>query len=436
MMAKKEITITFKTITPLWAGDAWQNNGEIRSSSLMGSLRFWFETIMYFADIINGKDFNPQNGRFEKEVNRKELRNFRLKNGNDVKEIINHLLHEQKIPISSVIFGTTNWRSLIEIKGIEPINGYCFGNHLNLPYAIGVKKSDYTVEVFNTEDEWKEKVNTYQGNAFKDKLKEAKKEFSFFFLSQPYFYGKFKVKFLLEQNIVDSIFYPLLTFMDKYGFWGGKWSIGYGRLKVESVEENNSSKFNWRKSDFELPNGICFSWNGVIDIKNINKNSLSLILKKILQVSKFYCNRERDFAEKTKSMPKKVIVIDNLISNKDLKSLIQELIVEKVKIRDCLRHPCEEKKDINGEYTSVFQKECFKDKNFIPEKEITCNEKEKQMKALCSEINKWRNFRHKLLGEQGEGSKILPFIEEENNQLKGGFLSIAGLLNLEGRNNG
>ncbi len=207
---KKEVEVTFETITPLWTGDAWQNTIEIRPSPLVGSLRFWFETIMYFADILSNKDFNHQNGRFEKEVDRRKLKEFVQKNGNDIKEIVKHLINDQQIPLSSVIFGTTNWRSLIEIKDIFDIN-----NFSNYKYYLGTMKFP--------------------------ELKHNDKIPTWYFKKG--FYGDFQIKFLVEEKIIDSIFYPLLTFMDKYGFWGGKWNIGYGRLKLENLP-NTEEKFD------------------------------------------------------------------------------------------------------------------------------------------------------------------------------------------------
>ena len=57
---------------------------------------------------------------------------------------------------------------------------------------------------------------------------------------------------------------------------------------------------------------------------------------------------------------------------------------------------------------------------------MECNGKQIE----CKELKLWKTFRHELLGEQREGSKMLPYIYEEQGQLKGSFLSIAGLLNL------
>jgi CRISPR-associated protein Cmr1 len=53
-----EIAVKFETITPLYTGDAWQNCKEIKPSSIMGSLRFWFEVLCYFNEIINDNYFD------------------------------------------------------------------------------------------------------------------------------------------------------------------------------------------------------------------------------------------------------------------------------------------------------------------------------------------------------------------------------------------
>ena len=372
-MDKKEITVTFGTITPLWTGDAWQNNREIRPSALIGSLRFWFETIMYFADVLKKEDFNSQSGRFEKEVNRKKLKEFIQEHGNDINEIIKYLIDEQQIPISSVIFGTTNWKSLIEIKKIEPIEDYCFGNRLDLPYAIGIKKDNYDIEEFNTEDEWKEKINQYSGRTFKDKLQKARKKYSFFFFSQPYFYGKFKVKFFIEERILNSIFYPFLTFMDKYGFWGGKWNIGYGRLKVESVN------INLEKIDLQI-----------FDFKTEH-------LKKFIKFSDIL-KFTNDFNEliKFNEEDKRIKIFEHHFSDDNFKESVKELIKFKAQERANYRINAELRHKIFGTTKSP------PEKDFLP-----------------------------------QGSKVFPYIDKtERNKFpySYGFLSIAGLLNLEGKN--
>ena len=322
----KEIKVTFKTITPLWIGDAWGDCKEIKPSAIMGSLRFWFETIMYFKDILENEDFNSKSGRFEKEVDRKKLKDFVQKYGNDKMEIIKYLINKQHIPISSVIFGATNWRSLIEIKKIE-----------------------------------------FDENRFQDEPKGKIIPNKKWYFGSPSYQGEFAIIFKVKEEILNSIFYPLLTFMDKYGFWGGKWNIGYGRLKIESIEENNIVKNSWQKSDFELFDDICFSWDELYVANDFNE----------------LLNAE-----------KKIKFLEYFVSENSYKQSVIELIKLKMQKRAKYREDSEYRHKVFGSTKSPPKKD------LLP-----------------------------------QGSKVLPFIFEENNQLKGGFLSIAGLLNLEGESN-
>ncbi len=351
-MAEKEIKVKFKTITPLWTGDAWQDNKEIRPSSLIGSLRFWFEVICYFSGIC--KEDNFRNGRFEKEVDRKKLKECLIKEGNSFKTKIKCLL-DQGIPYSSIIFGTTNWKSLIRIKEIEYLDDYCFGNKLNLPDRICINKSNYEIKE----------------NA--DCPKRSNDNWSVFYFIKPYFYGNFQVKFEVEEEIIEPIFYPLLTFMDKYGFWGGKWNLGYGRLGVLNNDDN------WEKEEF-------------IFLKLINSE-----LEEERKNFSDFIQDVNNFNLLTNINDKKIKVLqENMSNNTNLKELIKELIKRKAQERRSFVGTDELRHKVFGTTSPPPN-----DKNLLP-----------------------------------QGSKILPYISKENGNFKGGFISIVDLLSLEGENNG
>ncbi|OMH39862.1 type III-B CRISPR module RAMP protein Cmr1 [Desulfurobacterium indicum] len=333
---KEEIKVTFNTLTPLWTGDAWQDNNKIRPSSLIGSLRFWFEVICYFSGICDEKDFN--NGRFEKEVNRKNFKDCLLEKGNSFEAKIKCLL-EQGIPLPSIIFGATNWKSLIEINQVE----FFKNNFKRKPAGKIIPNKNW-------------------------------------YFGKPSYQGEFSVIFNVEEKILESIFYPLLTFMDKYGFWGGKWNIGYGRLKIEKVKNGDS--------DVDISKYEEFKFNEISDLVN-NKKFRDFIDSNI---SDFGCLTQRD---------KKIKLLKNIEPNNDSKKeneevdLIKELLKIKSKEREKFNTDTEERHKIFGT-----TKAPPNDKNLLP-----------------------------------QGSKILPYIYEEQGKLKGGFLSISGLLNLEGGSN-
>ena len=330
---KKEVEVTFETITPLWTGDAWQDNREIRPSSLVGSLRFWFEVIMYFAGVLeiqrkNGKVINFKEGRFEKEMDRGKFQDFISQNGNVFETRIQALM-KQKIPISSIVFGTTNWKSLIEIKSIQ-----------------------------------------FDENNFKDEPLGKIIHNKNWYFGSPFYQGEFEVIFKVEKHILNSIFHPLLTFMEKYGFWGGKWNIGYGRLKVKS-EYNEVEEFDLRAFDF-------------------NTENRKIRIDKIVE----FIN---NFDELTNYNDKKIKILGVHASDDDFKELVKELIKIKSQKRADFRNDTELRHKIFGTTKSPPKKD------FLP-----------------------------------QGSKILPYINEierDKFPYDCGFLSITGLLNLEGEIN-
>ncbi|KHO62656.1 CRISPR type III-B/RAMP module RAMP protein Cmr1 [Thermoanaerobacter sp. YS13] len=351
-MSKKEINVILETITPLWTGDAWQDNTKIRPSSLMGSLRFWFEIICYFSGVCSEKDFNKSNGRFEKDIKNEEIRKELLNYGTDFDAQI-QALRKLNVPIPAIVFGTTGWKSLIEIKEIKPLYDYCFGNRLNLPNRICVSKVNEEV-----------KENS-------DCPKRSDNNWSVFYFPNPYFYGVFEVKFLVEEEILDGIFYPLLNFMDEYGYWGGKWNIGYGRLKIMRINGN----VEWtgkQRFDFSL---FKDETNGVLDWSN-------------------YLKLVNSFADliKIDKNSKKLKVLSNQIQNQDLKEVIKELIKIKAK---------ERAKDKSNEENTEKRHKIFGTTEKPPYNE-----------------------------DLPQGSKILPFIKKENGNYVGGFLSIVDLLEL------
>jgi len=349
-MSKVEIKVQFETITPLWTGDAWMENNEIRPSSLIGSLRFWFEVICYFGGVCKKKEFNPNQGRFEKEVNYKEFKIKLLEHGNNFDVQVKTLsdleidaLKKLGIPIPSIVFGTTGWKSLIEIR------------------EINFDKANFNdIEVKNRKiipnKNWFWKGREYNGN--------------------------FEVVFRVPEEIKETIFFPLLNFMDRYGYWGGSWNIGYGRLKVLSV---NSSENGWRKDKFDfskfksskedLEGNWDGNFNSLISIVNYN----GLINKNIDE------NIDKMF-NIILSEKGKIIQIHIEKCNKiNFKENIKTLIEIKVKLR--------KKYKLNAQ-----------------------NDKR----------------RHEIFGysDPTEGSKILPYINRLDNSYECGFLSIAGILSL------
>ncbi len=381
----REIKVTFKTLTPLWTGDAWRRCDEIRSSSIIGSLRFWFEVVCYFSGITNETNYEDKGKELKDNVEYVKFKGKILESGTNF-DSVDKVLAELGITLPSRIFGCTGWKGWVRIKRIEPIEDYCFGNRLNLPFGVVVKKDFSEIKELNN---------------FRDL---DKRNYSGWFFDKPYFYGKFTIVFEVEEGILESVFYPLLRFIEKYGFLGGKWNIGYGRVEIESVDDDlwndkftnkndNEIEFNFDKTNFKKISEL-------VKVENVFSSSTQSyeFLKFFLGVDSFYCSNERDFREKISNIPCDMRIAKLNDDFSDFQNAIKELLKIKATIRNCLRAD-----------SSIRDKQ------------------------------KWHDFRHALLGTTSgglEGTKIIPWIYEENNELKGGFISIVGLLNLEGKENG
>ena len=165
--------------------------------------------------------------------------------------------------------------------------------------------------------------------------------------------------------------------MDKYGFWGGKWNIGYGRLRVENMN--------------------CIEEKKEIILEDLGLNSNVKFLENTEDSIMELINGINDFKKLTKHERKKITIL--LVRKREPENKIKEIIKELIRIKAENRYNYRENTEL----------------------------------------------RHKIFGKTGnpreipyvpQGSKILPYIDKINGQLVGGFLSIAGLLNLEERTTG
>ena len=227
----ENLTIKFETITPLFTGDEEGRCLEIKPSSIIGSIRFWFEIYCHFAGIevkekeeLKDKDYQKILKKLKEDIN------------ND--NIDKYIFDELPLTLSSKIFGCTGWKSRIEIESIKYLNDDYFGNKLNLSDRIISNKR------------W--------------------------FFVKSYFFGKFEIIFKTTQEIRDNILLPLLNFIQKYGFLGAKNNIGYGRVRVlnpnvSSYDVIKTSKFG--EKDISL--------NKIFEEKELSQNLNRLSFKKI-----------------------------------------------------------------------------------------------------------------------------------------------------------
>jgi len=202
-----KIILKCETITPLFTGDCNQEMTEIKPASIMGSLRFWFEVICHFSGKFNKEEYSKN------ELNAKEFKEF-IKNKPDATD--EDIQRKFELTPTAFYFGCTGWKSQIGIEKIEPIKDYCYGNRMNLPF--GILYSDKEKQWIDLQ-KWDSNCNNYSNHCW--------------FLPQQYFWGKFQITFSLsDSSLKDNILFPLLRFIQEYGFLGGKNNLGFGRVKI------------------------------------------------------------------------------------------------------------------------------------------------------------------------------------------------------------
>jgi len=222
-MKVHEHTVHFETITPLRFGDAWlENKAPSKASAIMGSLRFWFEVICYLSGITKPDDYSSRSkegniilkANLEQKEFQDKLKTLMKETESNLsmEELIGKLLQEMKIPLPARVFGCTGWRGLIQIKEIKLKEQT---RRFNLSSKVGISKSDPYAPILKNDYCPPRSNLKYSVHYFPDG-----------------FYGSFDVIFLTDKNTAQHILFPLLKFIERYGFVGGAWNSGYGRVKV------------------------------------------------------------------------------------------------------------------------------------------------------------------------------------------------------------
>lgn len=219
----EKIKIKVETVTPLYTGNAFGNMSEIEPQSIVGSLRFWFETYLKAAKKLD-IDSDYKSGEVNAEDYRKNILGF-VNNGISLKNAKIKAMRELQLP--SLIFGCNGLKGLIEIDTINFDEDEIKNNKFH-PLKISID---------NRTSKW--------------------------YFPNKYFIGTFDVIFKIEDNdIIEKIFYPLLNFIENYGYLGGRNNLGFGRVKF-SLENKTLNSFD----DFDF--SIHTNYNNLSNIGNV-----------------------------------------------------------------------------------------------------------------------------------------------------------------------
>ncbi len=325
----EEVHVQVETITPLYTGNAYGNMGGIKPQSIIGSLRFWFETYLLAMNKDRGDaDVNVKEFR-EKIIEYTVNKKFSLE-GATIKA-----RQEQKtFSLSSYLFGCTGLKGLIEIKKMEDVS--------SMPY-----NENTVVEV----------------------------EQSKWYLPKKHYEESFSITFSVENSIKEKIFFPLLHFIQKYGYIGAKDNLGYGRVKFEVEGKGVANYIQFDFSDF------------------LTDDRKWMIDEAVEEVEEFESLYTLDKIGLYKDAGKNATKNDN-----------------KVRVKKFMQVKSQKRKDFNNLYKSDEQKQ-----RGYKREENRSEASEREIKNyVFGIVNKNEN----------QGSKILPWTNEKNEF---GFLSLVFL---------
>lgn len=226
----EKIKIKVETVTPLYTGNAFGNMSEIEPQSIIGSLRFWFGTYLKAAKLNSNFDYTSE------EFNAEDYKVDILKFINNEMSLKNAKIKSiSKLQLPSLIFGCNGLKGLIEIDKINfdknNIKNHYFSNQLKIQIGSRISK-------------W--------------------------YLPNKYFVGTFDVIFKIEDNdTTEKIFYPLLNFIENYGYLGGKNNLGFGRVKFSLENKTLNSFDDFDFSDYTNYNNLSNIGNAVKKVGKI-----------------------------------------------------------------------------------------------------------------------------------------------------------------------
>lgn len=223
----REIKVTFKTLTPLWTGDAWRENIDVRPSSIMGALRSLFEIYCNSQGKLNN-DSVPSDtvedyvSSYNKQTTFHDLLMDKITNADTYEDALKVVFKDIKLPLPSIIFGCTGWKSQITVKKIEKSK-----------YALSKKDINFSAildKIGKNSEFWANKI------LFNDKDKVI-------------LFNDVYVNFGVSSIVYDEFVNFLQFYSDKIVVIGGKKSFGLGFCKMEVNPQPNNSHPNTSSDD-------------------------------------------------------------------------------------------------------------------------------------------------------------------------------------------
>jgi len=165
------VEIKIKTLTPIWTGDTYRKSGKLRETSIIGSLRWWFEAIVRG---LGGKACDSVSS-----------------------EKCEYKSNTHQICTVCHLFGCTGWSRRFSVN-VDSFFKEIFSG---------------TLKIRGTQKSWYYDSGIMSVNNAKMTIK-------------PVF--PLNLKEIRDDEILESVMKVLLGFISNWGMVGGKTAIGYG----------------------------------------------------------------------------------------------------------------------------------------------------------------------------------------------------------------
>jgi CRISPR-associated protein Cmr1 len=316
----------FKAITPVWTWDAWGEMENVRNSTIYGSIRFWFKVFLNCSWNVVDEQFKKD---FKVKISDKEI--FE---GNWVE----------------FLFGKDKWRGLVELK-IERVKEKKLTDYSFVFLGKGkvkqfFKKSNVKCKNCSEKEiivKWPKiflyldpskycyQVACNKWNREKDKKIKIGDKLPIWYFKEECFEMNFNLKFknifenFINNNLVNfekinideekfrKLINDFAKFLDLFGFVGGKWELGFGKLGLEDKNEVNSQL---ELNDFFTTENDLFNLNNqnIVVYEKYEKQDIwtNFSYEKLKEYLEWKVDRRNEFREEKKNYSKELKNLKNL----------------------------------------------------------------------------------------------------------------------------
>ncbi len=248
------LTISIKTLTPIWTGDVNGRCSEIKETGIIGSLRWWYEAIVRG---LGGKVCDSLNESCEFDT---KGYGDALRSGKSIENALAAGLKEV-CPVCR-LFGCNGWKRQFQLHiGDAPTTPLHFRTSANM-------NKNWLKRMFGGESQKIDDLNVFYGDII------------------------FRLTFRVDADYVHSQLNMLLRFISEYGGLGAKMQHGFGlvhALDAESAIKNGLKELSQRIKNgaflqeiesssnvsYNLENFICLNYDLAESSLAVFKNSNS-----------------------------------------------------------------------------------------------------------------------------------------------------------------